>query len=147
MFGLQNADTIRRAWKIGLEKDFGSMTLRIKDLRPDTAYVIRLLAKNDAVIKTFQVQDTTQFEAKLYFLPPDTYSVQIIEDLDGNGRWTTGNYDLKRQPERIQKTTIEEVRANWEVDAEVGVDFTTRIVINPKSGSPPSGSPAARTRQ
>lgn len=123
IFGLQNADTIRRKWMTGLEKDFGSMTLRVIDLRPDTAYIIRFLAKNDEVKKTFLVSDTSYFETKMPFLAPDTYSIEIIEDLDRNGRWTTGNYDLKRQPERVQKTKLEEVRANWEVDAEVGLNF------------------------
>lgn len=123
IFGLQNPDTIRRKWVTGLEKDFGSMTLRVIDLQPDMAYVIRFLAKNDEVKKTFLVSDTSYFETKMPFLVPDNYSLEIIEDLDSNGRWTTGNYDLKRQPERVQKTKLEEVRANWEVDAEVGLNF------------------------
>ena len=131
MFGLQNVDTIRRSWKMGLEKEYGSLTLRVKDLLPDTAYVIRLLAKNDAVVDTFHVKDTALFETKFHFLLPDTYSVEVIEDLDRNGRWTTGNYGLKRQPERVQKATLEEVRANWEVDAEVGVKFDSPAISSP----------------
>ncbi|MEZ4955105.1 MAG: Ig-like domain-containing protein [Saprospiraceae bacterium] len=124
IFGLQNADTIRRKWMTGLEKDFGSLTLRVVDLRPDSAYIIRFLAKNDEVKRTFMVSDTSYFETQMPVLAPDTYSLEIIEDLDRNGRWTTGNYDLKRQPERVQKAKLEEVRANWEVDAEVGLNFT-----------------------
>ncbi len=123
IFGLQNADTIRRKWMAGLVKDFGSMTLRVKDLRPDTSYVVRLLAKNEELVKKFEIRDSQTFETKLPYLSPDTYSLEIIEDLDHNGRWTTGSYDLKRQPERVQKVTLEEVRANWEVDAEVSVQF------------------------
>ena len=147
IFGLQNADTIRRKWISGLKKDYGSMTLRLIDLSPDTAYVIRLLAKNDDLMKKFTVKDSSSFTTHLPYLAPDTYSLEIIEDLDQNGRWTTGNYDLKRQPERVQKTTLEEVRANWEVEAEVGVQFGSLPVQqfdSPQLGGSQSGGQPPR---
>ena len=147
IFGLQNADTLRREWVMGVEGDFGSLTLRVNNLQPDTAYVIRLLAKNEDVIQTYQTKDTSVFETNLKFLSPDIYSIEIIEDLDENGRWTTGNYDGKLQPERVQKAILEEVRANWEVDSEVG--FTGKSAVSslkPEGGSgpPPGIGPSSR---
>jgi hypothetical protein len=60
-----------------------------------------------------------RFEVKLPLMPPGAYTVELIEDTDRNGRWTTGNYDLHRQPERFVRRKLEELRANWELDAEV----------------------------
>ena len=158
IFGLQNADTLGRAWMIGTASEFGSLTLRVTDLSPDTAYLIRLLAKNEEVIDTFQARGDSLFETKLAFLPPDVYSIEIIEDSDGNGRWTTGDYDLKRQPEKVQKATLEQVRANWEVDAEV--PFNRQIVVqspkqpgssgegaNSQGGAPGKDRPSRDGRQ
>ncbi len=142
IFGLSNEDTLRADWNVGLEKDFGTLTLRVNDLLPDTSYVIRLLAKNESLFKEFKISGASVFEAKLKFLPPDTYSVEIIEDLDANGRWTTGNYDLKRQPERVHRATIEEVRANWEVDAEVRFNPLSKA----RSPAPPASSPQTPER-
>ncbi len=142
IFGLQNADTIRRKWLTGVEKDFGSLTLRIVNLRPDTAYVVRLLAKNDQVVNTYTIRDTSTFATSIPFIAPDVYQVEIIEDLDRNGRWTTGNYDLKRQPERVQKAKLEEVRANWEVDAEVELDFSNSAARQPASPTAPGSRQA-----
>jgi len=43
--------------------------------------------------------------------------------LNGNGRWDPGNYDKKLQSEKISTAAIEELRAGWDVEAEVKVDF------------------------
>ncbi|HFA49483.1 MAG TPA: hypothetical protein ENJ95_10765 [Bacteroidetes bacterium] len=137
IFGLSNADTIRRAWTAGAEKDFGTLNLTIKSLRPDTNYVIRLLAKDDKLFKTFIAEGVAEYQTILKYLPPDTYTIEVIEDLDKNGRWTTGNYDAKRQPERVQRATLEEVRANWEVDSKV----EWNPVFSPQPLSPQSTSP------
>ncbi len=142
LFGLSNEDTLRASWKAGLAKDYGTLTLRVKDLLPGTSYVIRLLAKNESLFKEFKTSGLSEFETKLNFLPPDTYSIEIIEDLDANGRWTTGNYDLKRQPERVYKTTLEEVRANWEVDGEVRFSPLSKA----RSSKPPAPGPPPSAR-
>jgi hypothetical protein len=119
IYGLSLPDTVRRSLMAGAPADYSTLTLRVKNLRPDTAYVIRLLEQNGNEYRSFRVADTSLFETRLTFVPPGTYSVELIEDLDRNGRWTTGNYDLRRQPERVRRRTLEELRADWEVDSEM----------------------------
>ncbi|MEO1260162.1 MAG: Ig-like domain-containing protein [Bacteroidota bacterium] len=136
IFGLQNTDTLRRAWIAGSASEFGSLTLRVTGFSPDTTYLIRLLANNDEVVDTFHVKGDSIFETKMEFLLPDVYRIEIIEDLNGDGRWTTGSYDDKRQPEKVQEATLEEVRANWEVSAEV--PFNRQIIV--RSTDSPGGS-------
>lgn len=134
IFGLVNEDTLRMKWKSGLVKDYGTLTLKVNDLLPDTNYVIRLLKKGGELFKDFKVSGDSTFETRLVYITPDVYSIEIIEDLDKNGRWTTGDYDLKRQPERVHRATLEEVRANWEVDAEVKFDPKAKpAVAKPQS--------------
>jgi len=123
MFGLVNADSISRSFMAGTAKDFGTLTLKVNNLRPDMAYVLRLLDKSDAPVRTFQVNGPDHFHTTLDLFPPGVYTLEVVEDLDRNGRWTTGNYDLKRQPERVQRKTLEELRANWELESEVDAGF------------------------
>lgn len=121
MFGLTNADSLMQRASASLRKDFGSMTLRATRLDTAKAYVLQLLDKPDAPpIRVWTVRNSASFEAKLPLLLPATYIVELIEDTDRNGRWTTGSYDLHRQPERLVRKTLEPLRANWELDAEVG---------------------------
>lgn len=154
IFGLPNADTLRRKWVMGAEGEFGSLALKVINLSPDTAYVIKLLANNEEIVQTFLTKDSSTFETSLTYLAPDTYSIEIIEDVDENGRWTTGNYDLKRQPERVQKAILEEVRANWEVNSEVELQFGRPFSKQPdgseggsldtSTGGPPNSPPPRR---
>ena len=123
LFGLVNADSTSRNFIAGAVKDFGTLTLIVKNLRPDTAYVIRLLDKNDAPLRTYPVSGSDSFQTTLNFFPPGAYTLEVIEDLDRNGRWTTGNYDLHRQPERVQRKVLEELRANWELESEIDAGF------------------------
>jgi len=122
LFGLRNADSIGQKLTLGLRKDFGTLTLKVTQLDNAKAYVIHLLDKPDSPLplRKWTVANAADFEVKLDLLPPATYTVELIEDLDRNGRWTTGSYDLHRQPERFVRKTLEELRANWELEAEVG---------------------------
>ena len=50
-------------------------------------------------------------------LEPATYRVRIIFDENGNGKWDTGSYLQKKQPERVlYYPEAIEVRANWELE-------------------------------
>lgn len=120
LFGLNNLDTVSQVLSLALKKDFGSLTLTVGKLDSTKAYVIRLLDKPDGQpVKVWTVADAPSFQAKLDLLPPATYTIELIEDLDRNGRWTTGSYDLHRQPERVQRKALEELRANWELESTV----------------------------
>lgn len=67
---------------------------------------------------------------RIDYIPPGTYGIRIIEDHDGNGRFTTGDYLKGRQPETVryyreettQKETVQ-VRQNWEYD--IAIDYST----------------------
>lgn len=121
-FGWQNADTLRQTQKTASEKDFGVMMLKFENLARDTAYIAKLFDSSEDLIQEFIIQDTTDFSMSIGQLLPGKYAIQLIEDVDKNGQWTTGNYDEKRFPERIFKQELEEIRAQWDVEATVSGD-------------------------
>ncbi len=124
IYGLSNLDSIGQKITIGQAKDFGTLTLKVTQLDTAKAYVIRLLEKPELPpVKVWTMANVAEFQVKLDLLTPSIYTVELIEDLDRNGRWTTGSYDLHRQPERVQRKTLEELRANWELEAEMGGEF------------------------
>jgi hypothetical protein len=123
IYGLTNADTIRQVFTAAQKKDLGTLNLTVTGLQSNQAYVIRVLGQNNTVIGRFEVAGDEQFQFVSGLLAPDTYTVEIIEDLDRNGRWTTGNYDLHRQPERVLVKKLEQLRANWELAAKVEAVF------------------------
>ena len=56
------------------------------------------------------------------YLPPGEYQIRIIKDANGNGKWDTGNYLKKIQPEEVKylKESII-VRANWELNETIEI--------------------------
>jgi hypothetical protein len=49
------------------------------------------------------------------FLTPGDYTLKFIHDLNGNGKWDTGNYLEKRQPEPVEfYPNSVTVRSNWD---------------------------------
>ena len=74
-------------------------------------------------MENFSVSGQTNYKRTFSSLPPGKYSVKVIEDLNGNGRWDSGDYHKKLQPERISTVTLEELKANWDVAADVKVEF------------------------
>lgn len=121
-FGISNADTLVRTFKTQLRKDFGSLTLRVKDLSANKNYVVRLLSSQKEVFAT-TVSGKEEAVIREGALAPGIYEVEIIEDLDNNGKWTTGNYDEHRQPERLFRKALEQMRANWELDVAIEPTF------------------------
>ena len=50
-------------------------------------------------------------------MPPEKYYARIVFDANGNGRWDAGNYEEKRQPERVLYFMQQfEVRQNWKIE-------------------------------
>ena len=51
------------------------------------------------------------------YLHPQEYKIKFIHDLNGNGKWDTGKYIEKLQPEKVEFLSEEiTVRSNWDHD-------------------------------
>jgi hypothetical protein len=61
--------------------------------------ILQLLGSKDAVVKEYKLFE--QEKVKLDFLHPGKYNLRIIFDRNKNGKWDTGNYLKKIQPERV----------------------------------------------
>lgn len=75
--------------------------------------IVELLSGSDKVVKSIKV---TNGHADFYFLAPGTYYLRLFRDLNGNGVWDTGDYDLHLQPEPVyyypDGLTL---KAQWEI--------------------------------
>ena len=57
------------------------------------------------------------------FLPPKDYSFKFIHDLNENGKWDTGEYLKKLQPEPLELLPVTvEVRSNWDHDVSMTLE-------------------------
>ena len=122
IFGIANQDTLLLNYQTQSKKDFGNLDLTIDNLDSLEVYQVEILDKKENIIEAFSIKNETIYRQIFNALPPDTYTLRIIEDTNRDGHWTPASYDLQRQPERIFSKQLEELRANWDVEARISLD-------------------------
>lgn len=137
IFGLQS-DTLTQTLEIKTATDFGDMILTVVDMQPDKNYVIELLDKSNALVEIIPMSGDTIFKKVFKSIATGKYSVRMIQDTNGNGRWDTGNYDNLSQPEPLFTRELEELRAGWELIATVSADEKAKPKKGNKSTPPPT---------
>jgi len=93
--------------------------LKIAASLPETGanYIIQLLGDKEKILDQQIISENTILEFK--YLRPGKYRLKVIYDANRNGRWDTGNYLKKRQPEYVNYHTKEfELRANWTLEED-----------------------------
>jgi len=95
------------------DRDYGRLNMDLKNIQ-QFPIIVQLL--NNAGLVLAEQLVTQNKVAEFLFLDPMKYTVRIIYDSNGNGKWDTGDYFSKRQPERIEYFPAElDIRANWDV--------------------------------
>ncbi|MDT8415773.1 MAG: Ig-like domain-containing protein [Flavobacteriaceae bacterium] len=111
-FDRQN-DTIRVTARTKSDREYGRLSLNLELVR-DFPVVVQLLNSSGKVI-TEKIA-TTRRTVDFTLLDPMVYTIRIIHDTNANGKWDTGDFFKRRQPEQIDymNKTID-IRANWDV--------------------------------
>lgn len=109
-------DTVRMETK--KLSDYGSVNFRIQNL--DTAQrPVLLLYKSDELKNSIPINNS---RINLPSILPGEYEVRILFDRNGNGKWDTGNFKERLQPEivkpRKEKLTI---RPNWDNEVDINL--------------------------
>lgn len=107
-------------FKIKKEDEYGHLYINIVGV--DTTAYVELLNGSDAPIRKVKVKDGG---ALFMDLKPDKYYLRLVVDLNGNGKWDTGNYAAKRQPEEVFYSPVKyDVMQNWQVEETWDVKAT-----------------------
>jgi len=81
--------------------------------------VVQALKGGDKEEVAKQVSLTEGNVATIDFLKPDKYKIKVIFDSNGNGKWDTGNYLKKIQPEKVEYFSEPEVTTHSGVKTEL----------------------------
>lgn len=95
----QKNDTVSLKFKTRKLEDYGDITLNIQN--PSSRNIIIQLTNSDEETQRQQlVNSTTNITFK--YLKPEKYTIRIIYDENGNGKWDTGDFLRKIQPEPVE---------------------------------------------
>jgi len=116
-------DTLQFSFSKKTEKDYGNLIVHYKVAEAnDMDYIVELQSSNQKSIQKNIVSYSKTIEYK--HITPGSYRIKVIEDRNKNGKWDTGNYRKKRQPERIYFIDKDiTIRGFWDIeeDIELGI--------------------------
>ncbi len=113
-------DTLKADFAIMQRSKFGTIVANVTGKTPGAKYVVQVVDKNNKVEKELPYVSTGKYY--FYYIPEGEVRIRIIEDMNGNGKWDTGNMIERRQPERAEfyvgptGSQMIPLRLNWEAD-------------------------------
>jgi hypothetical protein len=112
IYGCTN-DTTIISFSTQLEEFYGTLTMNLKNIH--SPVILQLLDEKEILVKENLLSENQS--VKYSYLVPKKYILKLIIDSNNNGKWDTGNYLLKRQPEKViyYQQPIN-VRSNWEIE-------------------------------
>lgn len=109
-------DTISINFATSSYDDYGNLKINLKSIKR-FPLIFEILTSDGKVKDSL----TSTGERTLFFkaLEPSEYTLRVIYDDNGNGKWDTGNFLEKRQAEEIEylSKTVQ-VRASWDWDQD-----------------------------
>lgn len=115
-------DSIKIVWVMGKTEDFGAAVIKLisYDSVPKPWIVMLLDEKGSLVMqKVIGKEGSVLFEP----LSPGKYSISAFIDRNNNGRWDTGDYYRKIQPEKVMiLDTPIIIKGGWTEEIEWDVD-------------------------
>jgi len=122
-------DSLSVNFKMGSALDFGKITIDYDSINIDKPLILHLFQEQKLIDKKLITDIKGTIEYPL--MKPGNYELELIQDDNKNGIWDPGNYKEKKQSEKIKRTTLNELKENWELRQKIkGFAFDTSIPEN-----------------
>ena len=127
VYGVSNLFTTYTA-QLKTPEDYSTLTVRLTPFVPNAR--IQVLNVKDEVVRELPaVPEGTFFQ----YLKPDAYYLRMYVDDNGDGLWTTGNWDEKRQPEMVYYFPEKiQTKSNWDFEEEWDYTAVPQLEAKPK---------------
>lgn len=111
----KNSDSLTFDLTMVEDKDLGAINI---DLSAYQRPIVLQAILGENIEKEIPMESGKKF--LLSNLEPGEYKFKVILDDNKNGKWDTGNFEEKIQPEEIHwYSELTKVRANWEIDLKI----------------------------
>ena len=107
-------------------EDYGNVFLDVI-ANNDSKYILHLLDSNSNIIREFK--NVNSLSTYIFdYIRPGKYTFRLIEDLNSNDLWDTGNYLKQVQPEPVYYFPSElDVRANWDLNETFNLNLLNTL--------------------
>ena len=122
----ESNDTIKCNYTASDPTKYAIVRVKVRGTHPTARYILQLTNAQGHAQKT--LTNVTPGDYIFEYVTPGDIMLRVVEDMNGNGKWDTGDMVLMRQPERTEIYKNEEgveaitTKANWEFDIDVDMD-------------------------
>jgi hypothetical protein len=107
------SDSIGIKFTVRDRESYNKLILNITNYEGDR--IIQLLNTSEVVIREEQMKKDGKLEFSL--LEAGTYRIRVIYDINGNGKWDTGDFDSGIQPEPASYYPQDlEIKTGWDIE-------------------------------
>ena len=119
IFGLWNR-RLRYKFQTNEKDSYGNIHLTMTTKDENKHYIVKLLNSNDEVIAEIPFSGSTEKKVDINNVVAGSYHAVVVDDRNNNGKWDTGNFRNKIQPEKVYtiKDTYQ-LKGGWDLDVEV----------------------------
>ena len=123
--GFSNDSIVEKYTVLDPEK-FATVKIHVKGKDDKAKYILQLLDGSNALKQ--EKRDVTTGDWQFNYVPAGEIKFRIIEDMNGNGKWDTGNVVERLQPERAEIYANDEgedtfaTKTNWEVEFSIDMN-------------------------
>lgn len=121
-YGAMQSDTVRQVYQMGKPEDYGTILALVSGADSTRSYVLQLIGSNEEVLDRISFSGQRSFSHTFARLKPQSYTLRLLHDANGNGRWDAGDYLKGEQPETMTNSNSIQLRANWENEIELLLD-------------------------
>ena len=113
-------DTLFKSVRTQAVEKYGTLNLTIEQSDESIPYFFEIVNSKGETVRKIAQQEENSYS--IPYLLPGNYQIRLVKDLNNNGKWDTGNYLKKIQPEEvIYLPEALNLRANWELNERFSV--------------------------
>ena len=122
----ESNDTLKYNYTGSNPEKFALVNVNVSGTHPKAKYILQLTNAQGKVQK--EICNVTPGKYRFEFVSPGDIMLRVVEDMNANGKWDTGDMVLMRQPERTEIFKNEDglelitTKENWEYDLDVDMD-------------------------
>jgi len=116
-YGVVNTDSLKIPVQTLDPEDLGQINLSV--IKADTVSYILELRSTESLIERWTI-----FESETLVIPnlePGVYRIMLLQDSNGDGRWSSGSLSEKKKPESKREQALEALKAGWELETTIDI--------------------------
>ena len=119
-------DTIKCTFTGSDPEKYAILKVKVRGTHPKARYILQITNAQGKVQK--ELADVTPGDYVFEYVTAGDIMLRVVEDMNGDGKWNTGDMVAMRQPERTEIYKNEEgietitTKENWEFDIDVDMD-------------------------